>query len=807
MRRRTFMSALAAATAAGPIAATGSSEVRAASGDIPAIEFHSTSSLLDSSGGELTDSSIISVWAEDTASNHDADSNGDATIYSSGTSIPLAATESNVVAFGSMLVEDDTVWQHGNEEFVLNAWDAQLGGSGTVLFDEGHNQYYDLASFSKFESYAENNGYTVTATSSLSSDLGSADAAVITSPATAFSSSELSAFSDFVANGGVLFVHDQSDYNDNDTTTNLNDIASALGLSFRFNDDEVVDATNNGGSDYLPLTSQFNTAFDYFTDREGLGLDKSKTYTVDVTKVSDGDTATVEFSDGTTESIRILGIDTPELSSHSSAERIQEWEGIEDLSYLQTWGDNAKTFGQDELGGKTVTLAFDENEPIRDTYDRVLGYLYYDADGDGNRDDLYNYHAVEQGYARVYGSGLTKHDKFWRAEDTARSDSLNVWSESAPDEAPTIRNRAVDDLFFPQAASVKTASGGVADSRVPVSAESTATQSGGYSYGGDIPLAAVDEDANVAMVGSPLIDESYESSEGFAVDTSDYENFVFLTNLIDYVSDRSGDVLIDGGHGQFDASYALSNDDAAYYGRYLEGVDLSFDQVNHLDAFDLSRWQAIIVTTPVSAFTSAEIDALTSFIADGGAVVLVGAGTAPSGARSNLNSLASSLGTDLRINGDQVTDGTNNVDGDSGIPTTTVFDTSFPLFDAYDGSTGGGNGGGSGDGEISIAQIHEDASGNDYNNLDDEYVVFENTGTGSIDLTGWTVEDEASHTYSFPGGFTLNAGAQVTLHTGTGSDTSTDLYWGKTGSAVWNNGGDTVYIYDDSGALSTSKSY
>ena len=806
MRRRTFMSALAAATATGPIAATASSEVRAASGEIPAVEFHSTSSLLDSSGGELTDSSIISVWAEDTASNHDADSNGDATLYSSGTSIPLAVSDDNVVAFGSMLVDDGTVWQHGNEEFVLNAWDAELGGSGTVLFDEGHGQYYDLASFSKFESYAENNGYTVTATSSLASDLGSADAAVITSPATAFSSSELNDLSNFVASGGTLFVHDQSDYNDNDTTTNLNNLASSLGLSFRFNDDEVVDATNNGGSDYKPLTSQFNTSFDYFTDREGLGLDKSKTYTVDVTKVSDGDTATVEFDDGSTESIRILGIDTPELSSHSSAERIQEWEGIEELSYLQTWGDNAKTFGQDELGGKTVTLAFDENEPIRDTYDRVLGYLYYDADGDGNRDDLYNYHAVEQGYARVYGSGLTKHDDFWRAEDAARSDSRNVWSESDPDAAPEIRNRAVDDLFFPQAASVKTASGGVADSRVPVSAESTATQNGGYSYGGDIPLAAVDEDANVAMVGSPLIDESYESSEGFAVDTSDYENFVFLTNLIDYLSDRSGDVLIDGGHGQFDASYALSNDDAAYYGRYLEGVDLSFDQANHLDTFDLSRWQAIVVTTPVSAFTSAEIDALTSFIADGGAVVLVGAGTAPTSARSNLNDLASSLGTDLRINGDHVTDGTNNVNGDSDIPTTTVFDTSFPLFDAYDGSTGG-NGGGSGDGDISIAQIHEDASGNDYNNLNDEYVVFENSGTGAIDLSGWTVEDEASHIYSFPSGFTLDAGAQVTLHTGTGTDTSTDLYWGKTGSAVWNNGGDTVSVYDDSDALYTSKSY
>jgi endonuclease YncB( thermonuclease family) len=799
------MSALAAATATGPITATLGSDVRAASGDISPLECHSTSSFLDATGGELTDSSVIAVWAEDTATNHDADSNGDATIYSSGTSIPLVVSDSNVVAFGSMLVEDDTNWQRGNEEFVLNAWDAELGGSGTVLFDEGHGQYYDLASFSKFESYAENNGYTVTATSSLSSDLGSADAAVITSPATAFSSSELADLQNFVASGGVLFVHSQSDYGNHDTTANLNDFASYLGLPFRFNDDEVLDTSNNGGADYKPLTSQFNTSFDYFTDRDGLGLDKSKTYTVDVTKVADGDTATVQFADGSTESIRILGIDTPEKAANSSAERIQEWEGIETLSYLQTWGSNATDFGKSELGGATVELSFDQNEPLRDTYGRVLGYIHYDATGDGIRDDFYNLRAVETGNARVYGSGSSYHDDIWRAEDTAQSNGTGVWGQSDPDASSEIRNRAVDDLFLPQAASVKTASGGVSDSRVPIYAESTAAQSGGYAYNGDIPLAAVDESANVAMVGSPLIDESYESSEGFAVDTSDYENFVFLTNLIDYMSDRSGDVLIDGGHGQFDASYAVSNDDAAYYQRYLEGVDLSFDQANELDTFDLSRWQAIVVTTPADAFTSAEIDALTSFVADGGAVVLVGAGTAPSSARTNLNDLASSLGTDLRINGDQVTDATNNVNGDSGIPTTTAFDTSFPLFDAYDGSTGGD--GGSGSGDISIAQIHEDASGNDNNNLNDEYVVFENSGTGAIDLSGWTVEDEASHTYSFPSGFTLDAGAQVTLHTGTGSDTNSDLYWGNTGSAVWNNGGDTVSVYDDSGALYTSKSY
>ncbi|SIR52124.1 Endonuclease YncB, thermonuclease family [Haladaptatus litoreus] len=808
MRRRTFLSALATATASAPITAQLSSEVRAASGQISPVECYSAASFTNASGGELTDSSVIAVWAEDTATNNDGDGNGDATIYSSGTPIPVVTAESNVVAFGSMLVEDSTNWQQGNEEFVLNTWDDELGGSGTVLWDNGHGQYYSLGKFSNFESYAEDNGYTVTGTSNLTGNLGSADAVVITSPTQSFTNSELSDLSNFVASGGSVFLHGQSDYSDYDETANMNDIASYLGLSFRFNDDEVLDTTNNGGADYAPLTDQFNTSFDYFADRTGLGLDKDKTYTVDVTEVTDGDTATVEFSDGSTESIRILGIDTPEKAANSSAERVQEWEGIESLDYLGTWGSNATTYATGELDGKTVDLSFDSEEPVRDAFGRVLGYIHYDADGSGTRDDFYNRNAVRDGFARVYGSGFGYHDSFWSAEDTARSNGTNVWGQSDPENTTEIRNRAVDDLFFPTTASVVTSTGGVADSRVPVYAESTATQNGGYSYSGDIPLAAVDESTNVAMLGSPLIDEGYESGEGFAVDTAGYENFVFLTNLIDYLTEATGDVLIDGGHGQFSAGYALSNDDAAYYQRFLEGVGISFEQSNSLDTFDLSRWRAVVVTTPADSFTQAEIDALSSFAADGGAVILVGAGTAPSGARTNLNDLASGLGSDLRLNDDQVTDGSNNVNGDSAIPTTTAFDTTFPLFEAYDGSLGGGDGGDDGDsGELVVAEIHEDAEGDDTNNLNDEYVVFENTGSGDLDLTGWYVQDEVEKTYSFPSGFTLGAGEQVTLHTGTGTDTQTDLYWGNTGSAVWNNGGDTVYVYDDSDSQYLSESY
>ena len=811
MRRRDFLAGLAAASIGSSSTvrrAAALTSATASSDQISELFVESSSSLLDASYGELTDPNVLSVHLEDTAENVDEDGNGDAVIYSEATDVPVSATDGNVVGFGWMVVEDGTNWQYGNEEFLLNVWDEHAGG-GTVLYDEGHGQYYTLADFSEFEDYAENNGYTVQATTSLASDLSNADAAWITSPSTSFTNSELSALADFVANGGAVFLHDESDYSDYDETGNLNEIAGDLGLAFRFNDDQVIDEVVNASADYEPETDEFNTNFPYFTDRSGLGLDPTKTYDVTVTSVTDGDTADVEFSDGSTESVRILGLDTPETSSNSQYERVQEWEGIESNTYLENWADEATQFCKDEIGGKTVDLYFDSEEPVRDAFGRVLGYIDYDRNGDGSRSTNYNYQCVTKGYARIYDSGFSKHESFWQAENDARANKRRVWTESDPENTSEIRDRPVDDVFMPKCASVRTSSGAISDSRVPVYAESSAYQDidGGYDYGSsDLPLVGVDESNRVGLVGAPFVDESYESEEGFDVDTSDFENYVFAINLADYLTADgvSGDVLVDGSHGQFDANYGLSAEDTAWWMRYLEGQDVGLEGINELTASNLSRGRTLVITTPEEAFTTSEVDAISSFVADGGSVVLLGCGKVTSEARANLNDLAAALGTDLRVNEDQVLDDTNNVNSDPEIPATTQFDTSFPLFDAY--TSDGGDGGGSSGGEIAIDLIHADASGDDNDNLNDEYVVFENIGTETLDLTGWSVEDEVAKTYNFPDNFTLDPQAQVTLHTGSGTDSSTDLYWGR-GSAVWNNSGDTVFVYDDQGAEVLSRTY
>jgi len=114
--------------------------------------------------------------------------------------------------------------------------------------------------------------------------------------------------------------------------------------------------------------------------------------------------------------------------------------------------------------------------------------------------------------------------------------------------------------------------------------------------------------------------------------------------------------------------------------------------------------------------------------------------------------------------------------------------------------------GGTSKGELVVSEIHADAEGNERENLNDEYVVFTNEGDASLDLSGWTVSDEAGATYTFPDGFSLSAGASVTLHTGSGEDTPSDLYW-SSGSPIWNNGGDTVIVRNAQGDIVSEETY
>lgn len=115
-------------------------------------------------------------------------------------------------------------------------------------------------------------------------------------------------------------------------------------------------------------------------------------------------------------------------------------------------------------------------------------------------------------------------------------------------------------------------------------------------------------------------------------------------------------------------------------------------------------------------------------------------------------------------------------------------------------------GDGSASAQVAISEIRFDADGDDNENLNDEWVRITNDGETAMDLTGWVLKDtSATHRYPFPSGFVLEAGARVTVRTGCGTDTATDLYWCVGGSAVWNNDGDTAFLLDPAGNIVSSR--
>lgn len=111
---------------------------------------------------------------------------------------------------------------------------------------------------------------------------------------------------------------------------------------------------------------------------------------------------------------------------------------------------------------------------------------------------------------------------------------------------------------------------------------------------------------------------------------------------------------------------------------------------------------------------------------------------------------------------------------------------------------------------INISYFHWNAEGNDCENLNDEYVTFINLCEYAQDITGWTVKDESSRDPYILPEFTLRPGAIVTLYTGCGTDTETELYWcsrGRDCNAIWNTDGDTLYLRDANGNLCIDYTY
>jgi hypothetical protein len=83
-------------------------------------------------------------------------------------------------------------------------------------------------------------------------------------------------------------------------------------------------------------------------------------------------------------------------------------------------------------------------------------------------------------------------------------------------------------------------------------------------------------------------------------------------------------------------------------------------------------------------------------------------------------------------------------------------------------------------------------------NLDSEAVVLANLGR-QVKLRDWKLADSQGNVYVFPD-LTLWQGGTITVHTGAGPDSVTDLYWKRT-APVWADPGDVVTLSDAGGKM------
>jgi micrococcal nuclease len=119
--------------------------------------------------------------------------------------------------------------------------------------------------------------------------------------------------------------------------------------------------------------------------------------------VYDGDTLQVHVHGGETERVRLLGIDTPER---------------EECLYRR-----ATVSARELTLGEHVTIVFDDSQPERDRFGRLLAYVELEDGQDVAETQL------ERGFAQIFNAArpFEREDAYDEAEDRGRRGEPSIW--------------------------------------------------------------------------------------------------------------------------------------------------------------------------------------------------------------------------------------------------------------------------------------------------------------------------------------------------------------------------------------------
>jgi micrococcal nuclease len=139
-----------------------------------------------------------------------------------------------------------------------------------------------------------------------------------------------------------------------------------------------------------------------------------------VTRIVDGDTLKISYN-GQKESVRLIGIDTPESRVNKKTKKDAKRSG-QDIETIIALGKRATAYVESLIkAGDTIIIELDVQE--KDWYGRLLGYVYL------SNGKMLNEEIVKAGYANVMTvpPNIKYKDKFLKAYKDARERKVGLW--------------------------------------------------------------------------------------------------------------------------------------------------------------------------------------------------------------------------------------------------------------------------------------------------------------------------------------------------------------------------------------------
>lgn len=134
-----------------------------------------------------------------------------------------------------------------------------------------------------------------------------------------------------------------------------------------------------------------------------------------VSEFVDGDTLKVKDTDGKVDTVRLIGIDTPETKDPRTT--------------VQCFGAEASQHIKDLIKDKKVTLEADASQDNKDKYSRLLRYIKLEDGTDINLKMVADGYAYEYTYDKAYN----KQAAYKAAQQSADSQNIGLWSADSCD--------------------------------------------------------------------------------------------------------------------------------------------------------------------------------------------------------------------------------------------------------------------------------------------------------------------------------------------------------------------------------------